>query len=83
MDLKDAGFKYQRKNVGLSEKGNNDLAERIFYKGSIENQEDIPILIGKDINAFYYLEVPDKKLRKEYKNLLKDKYCSNAGNEQV
>ena len=72
MDLKDAGFKYQRKNVGLSEKGNNDLAERIFYKGSIENQEDIPILIGKDINAFYYLEVPDKKLRKEYKNLLKD-----------
>jgi hypothetical protein len=72
MDLKDAGFKYQRKNVGLSEKGNNDLAERIFYEGNIKNKEDIPILIGKDINTYYHLEVPNKKLRKEYKNLLKD-----------
>ena len=72
MDLKDAGFKYQRKNVGLSEKGNNALAERIFYEGNIKNKEDIPILIGKDINTYYHLEVPNKKLRKEYKNLLKD-----------
>ena len=72
MELKDAGFKYQRKNVGLSEKGNNDLAERIFYEGYIENKEDIPILIGKDINAYYHSETPNKKLRKEYKNLLKD-----------
>ena len=72
MDLKDAGFKYQRKNVGLAEKGNNDLAERIFYEGNIKNKEDIPILIGKDINTYYHLEVPNKKLKKEYKNLLKD-----------
>ena len=72
MELKDAGFKYQRKNVGLSEKGNNDLAERIFYEGYIEDKEDIPILIGKDINAYYHSETPNKKLRKEYKNLLKD-----------
>ncbi|MBM0657830.1 Eco57I restriction-modification methylase domain-containing protein, partial [Capnocytophaga genosp. AHN8471] len=72
MELKDAGFKYQRKNVGLSKKGNNNLAERIFYEGSIENKEDIPILIGKDINAYYHSDAPNKKLRKEYKNLLKD-----------
>ena len=72
MDLKDAGFKYQRKNVGLSEKGNNDLAERIFYEGNIKNKEDIPILIGKDINTYYHSEISNKKLRKEYENLLKD-----------
>ena len=72
MELKDAGFKYQRKNIGLSKKGNNNLAERIFYEGNIENKEDIPILIGKDINAYYHLDTPNKKLRKEYKNFLKD-----------
>jgi hypothetical protein len=75
LEMKDAGFKYQRSNVGLSQKGNNDLAERIFYVGQIENKKDIPILIGKDINAYYYERRPSKKLRHNYKDLLK----SNEG----
>lgn len=32
LEMKDCGFKYQRFNVGLSQKGKNDLAERLFYK---------------------------------------------------
>ena len=50
LEMKDCGFKYQRFNVGLSQKGKNDLAERLFYKptsGRIEDERDIPILIGK------------------------------------
>lgn len=31
LEMKDAGFKYQRKNVGLSQKGKSDLPERLFY----------------------------------------------------
>lgn len=30
LEMKDCGFKYQRFNVGLSQKGKNDLAERLF-----------------------------------------------------
>ena len=46
LEMKDCGFKYQRFNVGLSQKGKNDLAERLFYKptsGRIEDERDIPI----------------------------------------
>lgn len=71
LDMKDAGFKYQRSNVGLSQKGNNDLAERIFYLGNSESKKDIPILIGKDINAYFFERKPNKKLRHNYNDLLK------------
>lgn len=75
LEMKDAGFKYQRSKVGLSQKGNNDLAERIFYNGESKSKQDIPILIGKDINSFYYNKKPSKKLRNNYLDLLK----SNEG----
>ena len=70
--MKDCGFKYQRFNVGLSQKGKNDLAERLFYKptsGRIEDERDIPILIGKEISSFYHSLSPQKCLRYNYKVL--------------
>ena len=74
LEMKDCGFKYQRFNVGLSQKGRNDLAERLFYKptlGNMENERDIPILIGKEINSFYHSLSPQKCLRYNYETLLK------------
>ena len=72
LDMRDCGFKYQRHNVGLSQKGKNDLPERIFYKGSyLEDSRDIPILIGKEINAFVYSRTPAKRLRYNFQSLLK------------
>ena len=73
LDMKDAGFKYQRHNVGLANKGKNDLPQRIFYKGSSikEDQRDTPILIGKDINAYFYNDCPDKVLRYDFEERLK------------
>ena len=65
LEMKDCGFKYQRFNVGLSQKGKNDLAERLFYKptsGRIEDERDIPILIGKEISSFYHSLSPQKCL---------------------
>lgn len=75
LEMKDCGFKYQRFNVGLSQKGKNDLAERLFYKRQNENKEnpnDIPILIGKEISSFYYASSPQKILRYDYESLLKE-----------
>jgi hypothetical protein len=74
LNMKDAGFKYQRHNVGLANKGKNDLTQRIFYKGSFKKEDprDTPILIGKDINAYYYNEYPDKVLRHDFEDKLKD-----------
>ena len=76
LEMKDCGFKYQRFNVGLSQKGKNDLAERLFfYKRQNENKEnpnDIPILIGKEISSFYYASSPQKILRYNYESLLKE-----------
>ena len=71
LEMKDAGFKYQRVNVGMNEKGNNDLAERIFYFGEKQNINDIPTLIGKEINAYYHDLHPKQKLRHNYQSLLK------------
>jgi len=74
LEMKDCGFKYQRFNVGLSQKGKNDLAERLFYKptsGRIEYERDIPILIGKEISSFYHSLSPQKCLRYNYETLLK------------
>ena len=70
MEMRDGGFKYQRNKVGLSDKGNNDLADRIFYSGDFENVNDIPILIGKDIDSFFFNPEPQKKLRHNYIHLL-------------
>lgn len=54
LEMRDGGFKYQRVNVGLSQKGKNDLADRLFYTGNQKRQSDIRILIGKDISSNGY-----------------------------
>jgi len=74
LDMKDGGFKYQRINVGLSQKGNNDLAERLFYTGRKRNKSDINILIGKDINQGGFVLSPkeDKYLVGNYASVLRD-----------
>ena len=71
-EMKDAGFKYQRKNVGLSQKGKSDLPNRLFYNGGIESELDIPILIGKEINSFYHSTEPNKRLRHNYLSVLRE-----------
>ena len=72
LEMKDCGFKYQRSNVGLSQKGKNDLADRIFYTGNLEDKRDIRILIGKDIYAYYHCIHPNKVLRHNYNELLRE-----------
>lgn len=71
LEMKDAGFKYQRSNVGMSQKGKNDLADRIFYCEDKQNPKDISILIGKDINEYCYNLYPTKNLRHDYERLLR------------
>lgn len=73
LEMKDAGFKYQRKNVGLSQKGKSDLPERLFYSSDVlESPLDIPILIGKEINSYFHSTNPSKRLRKNYLNILRE-----------
>ena len=72
LEMKDCGFKYQRSNVGLSQKGKNDLADRIFYTGNLEDKRDTRILIGKDIYAYYHCIHPNKVLRHNYNELLRE-----------
>ncbi len=73
LEMKDAGFKYQRKNVGLSQKGKSDLPNRLFYASdSLESDRDIPILIGKEINSFYHSTNPSKRLRYNYQSVLRE-----------
>ena len=73
MDLKDCGIKYQRIKIGLSKKGKNDLAERIFYKGNKKHEEDKKVLIGKDLDrkGWYINFSNNYYLRHNYKDLLK------------
>lgn len=74
LDMKDGGFKYQRINVGLSQKGNNDLAERLFYAGKKRKQSDIKIMIGKDINQNGFILSPKEErfLVGNYESILRD-----------
>ena len=41
LDLKDAGINYQRVNVGLHDKGNSNLRERLLYEGQRESAQDV------------------------------------------
>ena len=53
VDFKDAGINYQRVNVGLGDKGNSDLGQRLLYEGKKEDREDVMYWKGTDINEFY------------------------------
>ncbi|MDQ2100721.1 MAG: TaqI-like C-terminal specificity domain-containing protein [Tychonema bourrellyi B0820] len=73
LHIKDGGIKYQRKNVGLSKKGGNDLAERLFYSGKRENAKDIHFFIGKDIDKVgYSIHAGNERyMRFNYKDICK------------
>jgi type I restriction-modification system DNA methylase subunit len=52
--LKDAGINYQRKNVGMSEKGKSDLAERLLYESEERHSRaDRMYWKGRDIDRYY------------------------------
>jgi len=72
-EMKDCGIKYQRINVGLSQKGKNDLADRIFYEGEKLNALDKEFLIGKDLHRDgWHIDKTTKRfMRYDFRNLLK------------
>ncbi len=72
LDLKDAGVKHQRVDVGKSEKGKSDLRERIYYEGVQKDSEDKPLFIGSDVNRYYIELQPKFFLKHDFKTLLKD-----------
>jgi hypothetical protein len=53
LDFKDAGINYQRVNVGLSDKGNSNLSDRLLYAGTKRKEKDAEYWKGVDINAYY------------------------------
>jgi adenine-specific DNA-methyltransferase len=73
LDCKDCGIKQQRVGVGLSEKGNSDLTERLFYEGKKQNSNDIQYLIGADLdrNGWFINKLNHRYFKRDYKKLLK------------
>ena len=56
----------------ISKKQNeNVLFADLTKENDAKEENDIPILIGKDINKYFYVDNPSKKLRHNYLSLLK------------
>ena len=69
--IKDAGIQYHRSNIGLKNKGGNDLFERIVSNDSNYFTNSKPIYYGKLINRYYISERTDEFFNLDYKNVLK------------
>ena len=69
--IKDAGIQYHRSNIGLKNKGGNDLFERIV--SDIPTGFDLtrPIFYGKLINRYYMEQSTDEYFNLNYKKVLK------------
>ena len=84
LDFKDAGINYQRVNVGLSDKGNSDLSERLLYEGEKERETHFEYWKGTDINAFYIAPEtnrfvrPNIRLRENERVILNEDYFSHT-----
>jgi len=82
INFKDAGINYQRVNVGLSDKGNSDLSERLLYEGKKEKDSHIEYWKGTDINSFYISPStsrfvrPNIRLRENERAILNSDYFS-------
>ena len=63
INFKDAGINYQRVNVGLSDKGNSDLSERLLYEGKKEKESHIEYWKGTDISSFYITPATNRFVR--------------------
>ena len=71
--LKDAGINYQRKNVGMSEKGKSDLADRLLYEGDKkESGADRMYWKGKDIDRYYVAPITKRFCRTNYRSFICD-----------
>jgi adenine-specific DNA-methyltransferase len=71
--FKDAGINYQRVNVGLTDKGNSDLSERLLYEGKRENKDDVEYWKGVDINEYFIAPSTNRFVRvKTTKSLRKN-----------
>jgi len=75
-DIRDAGIQYHRSNIGLKNKGGNDLYERLFNKNKKYFSESHPVWYGKLINRYYCSPKTDEYFNIDYKSVLKS-------NEQV
>lgn len=69
-DLKDAGIQYHRVNIGLKNKGGNDLYERLFSENPNDFSMVQPVWYGKLISKYYVSEVTDEFFNLEYKSIL-------------
>lgn len=63
LDLKDAGINYQRVNVGLHDKGNSNLSERLLYEGKRESAQDVEYWKGVDIGKYQIAESTGRFVR--------------------
>lgn len=73
LEVKDGGIKYQRVNVGLSNKGGNDLYERLFNKNN-ENTfaHTTPTWYGSLIDRYYISKTTEEVFNLNYKEILKE-----------
>ena len=70
-NLKDAGIQYHRSGIGLSNKGGNDLYERIFCSRSenkFKNKKET--WYGKLVNRYYITDETDEFFNLDYKSVL-------------
>ena len=75
-DIRDAGIQYHRSNIGLKNKGGNDLYERLFNENKMYFMNSHPVWYGKLINRYYCSPDTDEFFNLDYKTILKS-------NEQV
>ena len=75
-DIRDAGIQYHRSNIGLKNKGGNDLYDRLFNDNEMYFPNSHPVWYGKLINRYYCSPNTDEYFNLDYKAILKS-------NEQV
>lgn len=69
--LKDAGIQYHRVNIGLKNKGGNDLYERLFSDDPDHFINSRPVWYGKLINSYYLNPETDEFFNLDYKEILR------------
>ncbi len=73
-ELKDAGIQYHRSGIGLSNKGGNDLYERIFCKNTENKFKDSrETFYGKLMHRYYINDKTDEVFNLAYKAVLNKK----------
>jgi len=70
LKCKDAGINYQRKNVGMQEKGKSDLADRLLYEGKRQKAQDKMYWKGSDIDHYWIAEMTERFCRPNYQDFI-------------